>query len=231
MFTSECFDILSNWDSKLRIPSNACVRVQEWMWRSDANWMSYTFVIKWQVMGVILSTAAVAISINKFPVVPPNNTHVKLGFAVMILVWLQPLLSVFRPKRYYCQESYPLMHIYKQMISSNTLFSGRMFFCPQSRFKHSTLDGRSRSAQCRHWRAYVCVCRGSAIRAAWYVVHWLFGTTLVILGWFNIFKGLDEYIQSWAGGERKVRLITIYSIVDCFQCKSVRKAFEFKKSK
>jgi hypothetical protein len=82
-------------------------------------------------MGVILSTAAVAISINKFPVVPPNNTHVKLGFAVMILVWLQPLLSVFRPKRY-CQESHALslMHIYMQMISSNTLFSGRIVLLP-----------------------------------------------------------------------------------------------------
>lgn len=99
------------------------------------------------------------------------------------------------------------------------LYSGRMFFCSHSRFEH-TLDGHSRSAQCRHWCAYVCVCRGSAVRAAWYVVHWLFGTALVILGWFNIFKGLDEYIQSWAGGERKVRSITIYATVDCFYCKS-----------
>lgn len=62
-------------------------------------------------MGVILSTVAVSISINKFPVVPPNNTHVKLGFAVMILVWLQPLLSLFRPKRY-CQELHSLMHVH-----------------------------------------------------------------------------------------------------------------------
>jgi hypothetical protein len=43
----------------------------------------------------------------------------------------------------------------------------------------------------------------------WYVAHWLFGITAIILGWFNIFKGLDEYIQAWAGGERKVNQSSI----------------------
>lgn len=46
-----------------------------------------------------LSTVATAIAVNKFQVVPLNNTHVKLGLAVMILIWLQPLLSIFRTKR------------------------------------------------------------------------------------------------------------------------------------
>lgn len=48
-------------------------------------------------------------------------------------------------------------------------------------------------------------CRGTAIRPAWFAVHWLFGTAAIILGWFNIFKGLDEYVGNWpSGGERKV---------------------------
>jgi hypothetical protein len=47
-----------------------------------------------------VSTVAAAIAIIKFPVVPLNNTHVKLGLAIMILIWLQPLLSIVRPKRY-----------------------------------------------------------------------------------------------------------------------------------
>jgi hypothetical protein len=46
-----------------------------------------------------LATVATAIAVNKFVVVPLNNTHVKLGLAVMILIWLQPLLSLVRPKR------------------------------------------------------------------------------------------------------------------------------------
>jgi len=52
-----------------------------------------------------------------------------------------------------------------------------------------------------------CDFRGAAIRPAWFTVHWLFGTAAIILGWFNIFKGLDVYVQSWPiGGERKVSL-------------------------
>jgi hypothetical protein len=50
-------------------------------------------------------------------------------------------------------------------------------------------------------------CRGSGVRPAWYFVHWLFGTAAIILGWFNIFKGLDVYAGNWpVGGERKVSL-------------------------
>lgn len=48
-------------------------------------------------------------------------------------------------------------------------------------------------------------CRGSGIRPVWFFVHWLFGTTAIVLAWFNIFKGLDVYVGNWPdGGERKV---------------------------
>lgn len=46
--------------------------------------------------------------------------------------------------------------------------------------------------------------RGVMFRPYWYVVHWLFGTTMIILAWFNIFKGLDIYVGSWIVGELKV---------------------------
>lgn len=52
-----------------------------------------------QVTGVILSTIAVSIAINKFQVTTWDNTHVKLGLAIMILVWLHTLLAVVRPRR------------------------------------------------------------------------------------------------------------------------------------
>jgi hypothetical protein len=52
-----------------------------------------------QVLGVILSTIAFAIAANKFEVTTWDNTHVKLGLAIMILIWLQPLLSFVRPRR------------------------------------------------------------------------------------------------------------------------------------
>jgi hypothetical protein len=34
-------------------------------------------------------------------------------------------------------------------------------------------------------------------------VHWLFGTSSVLLAWFNIFKGLDLYVTSWTVGTQK----------------------------
>jgi len=54
---------------------------------------------------------------------------------------------------------------------------------------------------------YVINYMGAAVRPAWFTLHWLFGTAAVILAWFNIFKGLDLYVESWpVGGERKVSI-------------------------
>ncbi len=53
-----------------------------------------------QVLGVITSTIGVAIAFNKFDALNDQMTHTKLGVAIMVLVWVQVLLSVIRPKRY-----------------------------------------------------------------------------------------------------------------------------------
>jgi hypothetical protein len=53
-----------------------------------------------QVLGVITSTIGVAIAFNKFDALNDEMTHTKLGVAIMVLVWVQVLLSVIRPKRY-----------------------------------------------------------------------------------------------------------------------------------
>jgi hypothetical protein len=52
-----------------------------------------------QVTGVILSTIAFVIAVQKFEVTTWDNTHVKLGLAVMVLVWFQPLSALIRPRR------------------------------------------------------------------------------------------------------------------------------------
>ncbi|KAH9548965.1 hypothetical protein CY35_11G115300 [Sphagnum magellanicum] len=52
-----------------------------------------------QVLGVITSTIGVAIAFNKFDALNDQMTHTKLGVAIMVLVWVQVLLSVIRPKR------------------------------------------------------------------------------------------------------------------------------------
>ncbi|KAG0623725.1 hypothetical protein M758_3G196600 [Ceratodon purpureus] len=104
--------------------------------------------IFFQVSGVVLATTGFAIAAIKFPVTVWDNTHVKLGMAIMCLVWLQPLLTNIRPHR------------------------------------------------------------GTAMRPAWFVLHWLIGTAAIILGWFDIFKGLDLYVASWpSGGERKLSYV------------------------
>jgi hypothetical protein len=48
------------------------------------------------------------------------------------------------------------------------------------------------------------MCRGKVSRVPWYFIHWLFGTTAVLLAWYNIFKGLDLYLTSWTVGTQKV---------------------------
>jgi len=35
------------------------------------------------------------------------------------------------------------------------------------------------------------------LRAAWYVSHWLIGTGAILLGWFNIFLGLDLFFSDY----------------------------------
>jgi uncharacterized membrane protein len=54
-----------------------------------------------QILGVITSTIGVAIALNKFDSLNDHMTHTKLGLAIMVLVWVQVVLSIIRPKRYY----------------------------------------------------------------------------------------------------------------------------------
>lgn len=55
--------------------------------------------IAFQVLGVITSTIGVAVAFKKFDALNDEMTHTKLGVAIMVLVWIQVLLSVIRPKR------------------------------------------------------------------------------------------------------------------------------------
>jgi hypothetical protein len=54
-----------------------------------------------QILGVITSTIGVAIALKKFDALNDQMTHTKLGVAIMVLVWVQVVLSIIRPKRYY----------------------------------------------------------------------------------------------------------------------------------
>ncbi|CAK9199979.1 unnamed protein product [Sphagnum troendelagicum] len=39
--------------------------------------------------------------------------------------------------------------------------------------------------------------KGQSLRATWYVSHWLIGTGAILLGWFNIFLGLDLFYSDY----------------------------------
>jgi hypothetical protein len=57
--------------------------------------------------------------------------------------------------------------------------------------------------------------RGQVSRVPWYFIHWLFGTGAVLLAWYNIFKGLDLYVEGWTVGTQKVftsNSMSIYSL-------------------
>lgn len=61
-----------------------------------AQWFNTHIFV--QVSGVVLATAGFSIAAIKFPG-SWDNTHVKLGMAIMCLIWLQPLLTNIRPHR------------------------------------------------------------------------------------------------------------------------------------
>ncbi|KAH9546636.1 hypothetical protein CY35_12G109200 [Sphagnum magellanicum] len=39
--------------------------------------------------------------------------------------------------------------------------------------------------------------KGQSLRAVWYASHWLIGTGAILLGWFNIFLGLDLFFSDY----------------------------------
>jgi len=65
------------------------------------------------------------------------------------------------------------------------------------------------------------MCRGHILKAVWYVIHWMFGTFVVLLGWYNIFLGLALYIENWLEVDTlKVSIIssTQYELINnCYE--------------
>jgi hypothetical protein len=43
--------------------------------------------------------------------------------------------------------------------------------------------------------------KGNPLRLIWYFLHWLLGTTAVILAWVNIYWGLDQYRLLFGNGK------------------------------
>ncbi|GAQ85248.1 hypothetical protein KFL_002260040 [Klebsormidium nitens] len=49
---------------------------------------------------------------------------------------------------------------------------------------------------------------GTPIRPFWFVLHWLFGTGIIVLGWANIFFGIDIYRDTgFAGKARNIYIL------------------------
>ncbi|KAJ7552027.1 hypothetical protein O6H91_06G039200 [Diphasiastrum complanatum] len=54
--------------------------------------------------------------------------------------------------------------------------------------------------------------RGACWRPQWYFLHWLFGTTAVVLGWYNIFQGLNLFVSDWPDDGSQRALYIIFSV-------------------
>lgn len=65
------------------------------------------------------------------------------------------------------------------------------------------------------------MCRGHSLRAVWYVIHWVFGTSAVLLGWYNIFLGFALYIEDWP----EVGTLTV-SIISSAQYELINNCYE-----
>lgn len=102
-------------------------------------------------MATFCATAGIAIGLKEFAALA-DSTHVKLGLALGLMIWLQFLLAFVRPRK------------------------------------------------------------GGCGRQIWYFSHWLLGTGSVILGWFNIFKGLDLYVIDWPDAGSLQALYIAFSV-------------------
>ncbi|CAM6087157.1 unnamed protein product [Calypogeia fissa] len=52
----------------------------------------------------------------------------------------------------------------------------------------------------------------SEYRGYWEFSHWLIGTGGIILGWVNIFKGLDLYFEDWPGAGSQLILTVLFTV-------------------
>jgi hypothetical protein len=53
---------------------------------------------------------------------------------------------------------------------------------------------------------------GGDLRKYWEFFHWVIGTGGVILGWVNIFKGLDLYFVDWPGAGSQLIMTILFTI-------------------
>lgn len=111
-------------------------------------------------MATFCATAGIAIGLKEFAALA-DSTHVKLGLALGLMIWLQFLLAFVRPRK------------------------------------------------------------GGCGHQIWYFSHWLLGTGSVILGWFNIFKGLDLCVIDWPDAGRLQVGVDIYS--EALKCLAERR--------
>lgn len=52
---------------------------------------------------------------------------------------------------------------------------------------------------------------GAQLRPFWAFSHWFLGTVTVVLGWVNIFQGLDLYFVDWPGSGPQTLLFWVFS--------------------
>lgn len=92
-----------------------------------------------------------------------NNNHQRLGLALYVAMWLQFLTGIFRPSRYIYVHKYTI-YMYLSM--------------PQ--FSHFS----------RYYRLH---CRGSKRRLKWFLLHWILGTIVSVVGIINVYTGIRAY--------------------------------------
>lgn len=109
-----------------------------------------------------------------------DNNHQRLGLALFAAMWLQFLTGVFKPSR---------------CVSTRKCTS--FFVCMYLYVYASHLS-------CFYWLH----CRGSKRRLRWFLLHWILGTIVSIVGIINIYTGIRAY-QKKTSSSRDSSLWTI----------------------
>jgi len=123
----------------------------------------YLHVI-FQILAVVLATIGAILSLRTLENSFDNN-HQRLGLALYAAMWLQFLTGVFKPSRYI------YIHVTYTSFLCTYIFT---YASPLLRF-------------------YWIHCRGSKRRLRWFLLHWILGTIVSIVGIVNIYTGIQAY--------------------------------------
>lgn len=118
-----------------------------------------------------------------------DNNHQKLGLALYGAILAQGLIGFFRPHRS-IHQNFHLFGLTFSVFVKALEFSKHALYCNLNAIQF-----------------VIEFCRGNKERSYWYLIHWILGTVVSLVGIINIYTGLKAY------HERTLKSTTLWTIL------------------